>query len=239
MQVSTWRLLRGAGVAAMVAGVIYAGIQPIHPADALSSVTTSAWAVITPLKVVMCLLFLVGWTGLYARQLERAGWLGLAGFLALSLCWAMQLSFIFAEAFVMPLLASTAPMFVDGYLGIAAGRASEVNLGALPALYAVTGVLYVLGGILFGVATFRARILPRWAAGLLAIASLLTPAAALLPHQFQRYAAIPVAIAALGLGYALWSDRRARAAEPSPSHASGVDRARSAKFLSTPGQPLA
>ena len=228
MKVNTGNLFRGAGLAAMVAGIVYAGIQPIHPPDALSSVTTSAWAIITPLKVVMCLLFLAGWTGLYARQLERAGWLGLAGFLALSLCWAFQLSFIFAEAFVMPLLASTAPMFVDGYLGIAAGRASDVNLGALPALYALTGILYVLGGILFGVASFRARILPRWAAGLLAVASLLTPAAALLPHQVQRFAAIPVAIAAIGLGYALWSQRRAYAAGPALAHAGEVDWARSA-----------
>lgn len=228
MQVNTGTLLRGAGLAAMVAGVVYGGIQPIHPADALASVTTGAWAIITPLKVVMCLLFLVGWTGLYAHQLERAGWLGLAGFLALSLCWAFQLSFIFAEAFVMPLLASTAPMFVDGYLGIAAGRASDVNLGALPALYALTGALYVLGGIFFGVASFRARVLPRWAAGLLAVASLLTPAAAVLPHQVQRYAAIPVAVAAVGLGYALWSQRRAQAVEPADAQAGGVEWARSA-----------
>lgn len=214
MKVTAAGLIRWAGFSAMLAGVIYAGIQPIHPPDALSSVTTTAWAIITPLKVAMCLLFLLGWTGLYARQVKQAGWLGLAGFLLLSLCWALQLSFIFAEAFVVPLLANTAPKFVDGYLGIAAGRASDVNLGALPALYALTGILYVLGGVLFGVATFRVRILPRWAAGLLTIASLLTPAAALFPHQIQRFAAIPVAIAAVGLGYALWSRRREQGTEP-------------------------
>ena len=60
----------------------------------------------------------------------------------------------------------------------------------------------MLGGLLFGIATFRAGILPRWAAGLLAIAAALTPAAALLPHQIQRLAAIPVALALACLGYA-------------------------------------
>lgn len=208
MKPNTSNLIRWSGWTGILAGIIFAGIQPIHPPDALSSVTTNAWAVITSLKVVMCLLFLAAWAGLYARQLKEVGWLGLAGFVMLSLCWALQLSFIFAEVFVIPLLANTAPAFVDGYLGIAAGRASEVNLGALPTLYALTGILYVLGGVLFGIATLRAGILPRWAAILLALASGLTPAAALFPHQIQRYAAIPVGVAVVGLGYALWSQRR-------------------------------
>lgn len=63
-----------------------------------------------------------------------------------------------------PPLATTAPQFVDGFLGIASGHASEVNLGALPALYTLVGILYMLGGLLIGIATLRAGILPRWPA---------------------------------------------------------------------------
>ena len=220
MKITASNLIRWTGLSAIVAGIIFAGIQPIHPPDVLSSVTSSAWAIITPLKTAMCLLFLLGITGLYARQVKETGWLGLAGFLLLSLCWALQTAFVFAEAFIMPLLATTAPKFVDGYLGTAAGRASEVNLGALPALYTLVGILYVLGGLLFGIATLRAGILPRWAAGLLAVASALTPTAALLPHQIQRLAAVPVALALAWLGYALWSERREQASEPSPGKGS-------------------
>ncbi len=161
----------------------------------------------------MCLLFLVGITGIYARQVEEAGWLGLAGFLLLTLSWWLQTAFVFAEAFILPLLATTAPKFVDGVLGtLAAGRASEVNLGALPAIYNLgVGIPYMLGGLLFGIATLRAGILPRWPAGLLAVAAVLTPAAALLPHAIQRLAAIPVGLALAWLGYALWSERREQA----------------------------
>src|SRR3954452_20989001 len=155
-------LIRWSGVAAMVAGVIFAGIQPIHPPDVLASVTTSAWAIITALKTAMCLLFLLGITGLYARQVGKAGWLGLAGFLLLSLSWALQTAFVFAESFIFPLLTTAAPQFVDGVLGtLARGQASEVNLGALPTIYSLgVGVPYMLGGLLFGIATFRAGILP-------------------------------------------------------------------------------
>jgi hypothetical protein len=209
MKITASSLIRWAGLAAMVAGIIFAGIQPIHPPDVLSSVTTGTWAIITTLKTVMCLLFLIGITGIYARQVEEAGWLGLAGFLLLTLSWWLQTAFVFAEAFILPVLATTAPKFVDGLLGtLAAGRASEVNLGALPALYNLgVGIPYMLGGLLFGIATLRAGILPRWPAGLLAVAAVLTPAAALLPHAIQRLAAIPVGIALAWLGYALWSER--------------------------------
>ena len=218
MKPTASKLIRWAGLAAMVAGIIFAGIQPIHPPDVLSSATTGAWTITISLKFAMCLLFLIGIAGIYARQVKEAGWLGLAGFLLLSLSWWLQTGYVFAEAFILPVLATAAPQFVDSFLGtIAAGRASEVNLGALPAIFSLgVGIPYMLGGLLFGIATLRAGILPRWPAGLLAVAAVLTPAAALLPHDIQRLAAIPVGIALAWLGYALWSERRAQSAEPVP-----------------------
>jgi hypothetical protein len=200
----------------LVAGIIFALIQPIHPPDVVASVDTSAWAIITPLKTAMCLLFLIGITGIYAGQVNQAGWLGLAGFLLSFVCWWLQSSFVFAEAFLAPPLASTAPGFVDGLLGISWGHTGSIDLGALPGLYGLLGILYMLGGLLFGIATLRAGVLPRWPAGLLAVAALLTPAAALLPHAIQRLAAIPVALAIAWLGYALLTERRARASESAP-----------------------
>ena len=216
MKITAANLIRWAGLAAVVAGVIFAGIQPIHPPDVVASVTTDAWAIITRLKTAMCLLFLLGILGIYARQVDEAGWLGLAGFLLFSLSWALQTAFVFAETFILPLLATDVPEFVDGVLGISHGQASAVDLGALPALYALVGVLYLLGGLLLGIATLRAGILPRGAAGLLAVTATLTPAAALLPHHLQRLAAVPMGVALAWLGYALWSERRAPASEASP-----------------------
>jgi hypothetical protein len=218
MKITTSTLIRPAGLCAVAAGIVFAGIQPIHPPDVVASVTTGAWAIITTAKSAMCLLFLVGITGLYARQANQAGWLGLAGFLLLTVCWWLQTAFVVAEAFIMPLLASTAPAFVDGFLGISYGNTGGVNLGALPTLYSLVGITYMLGGLVFGVATFRAGILPRWPAVLLAVAAALTPAAALLPHAQQRFAAVPVALALAWLGYALFSERsQAPAAQTAPA----------------------
>jgi hypothetical protein len=228
MKITPSKLIRWSGVAAILAGLIFAAYQPIQPPEVLSSVTTSAWAIITPLKTVMCLLFLLGWTGLYARQVKETQWLGLAGFLLLSLSWALQFAFVFATAFILPLLATTAPRFVDDLLRSASGPVSGVNLGALPALYTLVGISYILGGLLFGIATLRAGILSRWAAGLLAVASVLPvafvlkPVAALIPPNIQHLAAMPLGIAVAWLGFALLTERREQASEPSADRRSPV-----------------
>ena len=221
MKITASKLIRWTGLSAMAAGIIFAAIQPIHPPDVLASVTTGAWAIITSLKLAMCFFFLLGITGLYARQVEESGWLGLAGFLMFSLSWALQTGFVFVEPLILPVLATAAPKFVESYLGVVNGAPGTMNIGALVPTYALVGILYMLGGLVFGIATFRARVLPRWPAGLLAVVAVLTPTAALLPHAIQRVAAgMPMGIAVAWLGYALWSERREQATEPVAGRAS-------------------
>jgi hypothetical protein len=211
------KLIRWAGLPAMAAGIIFVVILPIQPPNVLSSVTTDAWAIIQSAQVAMCILGLLGLTGLYARQVNEAGWLGLAGYLLFSLFYALTLPFVFAQAFILPHLATTAPAFVQSWLGIINPESpDEMNLGVLPVLYWLAGFAgYMLGGLLFGIATFRAHILPRWAAGLLAVAGPLGPVAVgLLPHALERYVGEPLGIALAWLGYALFSERREQASDP-------------------------
>jgi len=208
MTITSARLIRWSGIAAILAGLIFAGIQPIHPADVVASVTTSLWAVIISLKLAMCLFFLVGITGIYARQAEKAGWLGFAGFALLTVSFWLQTGFVFVELFVLPVVATSLPGFVESALGIANGQPGAMDIGAFVPAYGVLGVCYLLGGLLFGIATIRAAVLPRLPAILLAVAAVITPAAALLPHALQRYAAVPMGIALILLGYSLWSERR-------------------------------
>ncbi len=218
MKITTATLLRSTGIAAMVAGLTFAAIQPIHPPDFLSSVTTIGWAIIMPVKTVMCLLFLVGLTGIYAQQAEEVGWLGLIGYLLFSLSWAINLAFIFAEAYILPVVATAAPQFVDSFLGIVNGIPGEMNVGALAAIYGFSGFAgYMIGGLLFGIALYRAGSLPRGASALLAITATLTPLAALLPHETQRLVGMPVGVAVAWLGYALWAERRGVVSDYMPS----------------------
>src|SRR5438067_10878313 len=217
MRITSSKLIRWAGLSAMLGGSLFVAIQPIHPPEILSSFTTSTWAIVHYVGVAMCFFILLGITGIYARQVEESGWLGLAGFLVFGLTWALLAAFQFAEAFILPLLATDAPKFVVGFEGISSGSPSEVSLGILPAVYSLTSVLYLLGGVLFGIATFRAGILPRWAGGGLAVGTVAPLVLSLLlPHEFIRLAAVPVGIALALLGCAVLSVRREKVSDPLP-----------------------
>jgi len=109
-----------------------------------------------------------------------------------------------------------APAFVESYLGLFNGSPGEMNLGALVPVYNLAGILFILGGLLLGIATVRARVLPRWSAGLLTIAAALIPAASLLSHPLNRIVAVPMGLAFIWLGYAPWSEGRKKAVAPSP-----------------------
>jgi hypothetical protein len=211
MQTSASTFIRWAGLAAMLAGILFIVIQPLHPPENLSSVTTDRWAIIHYLTIAMALFSLIGIAGIFARQVNEAGPLGLVGFLLFSLFWIATTAFTFTEAFILPVLADDAPKFVEGYLGIFSGAASEVNLGVLPAVAPIAGGMYILSGLLLGIATFRAGILPRFAAVLLAFGSVSTLASSLLPHPLDRFLAVPMGVALAWLGYALWSERRVKA----------------------------
>ena len=224
MKPTASKLIRWAGLSAMVAGIIFAIIQPIHPPEIISSVTTGRWVIIHSLTLAMCLFGLLGLAGLYARQVKEVGWLGLAGYLLFSLFYALVMVFSFAEAFIMPQLATEAPKFVEGFITIFNGGHSEANLGALATFGPIGAGVYILGPVLFGIATFRAGILPRWAGGLIAFGAV-SPllATLLLPQEFVRYTAVLMGLGLVWLGYALWSERRAQATDPDDGVLMGVD----------------
>jgi hypothetical protein len=206
MKITASNLIRWTGLAALVAGIFFVGVGLFHPPKILSAVTTTQWVVAHSLATATCLLALLGITGLYARQVEEAGWLGLAGYIVFSLNWALTLPFTFAEVFILPVLATEAPTLAEGFVGMFTG--SPGDFGVLANLWRLVGLMYMLGGLLFGIATFRAGILPRWAGGLLAVASAIAPVAALLPLEHQPKIAVLMGIALAWLGYALWSERR-------------------------------
>jgi hypothetical protein len=216
-RMNTRNLIPWAGVAAMVAGLCYVVVGLFHPPNVVASVTTTPWAIVHVVATAMCFFGLLGLTGLYARQVKETGWLGLAGYLLLSLWWVVIAGFTFTEVFILPALATTVPPFVESWMGMLNGSASPMDLGAMPMLWTLSGLVYMLGGLLFGIATIRAGILPRWAGGLLALGTALAPVAALLPLGLQPKVAVPVGLALAWLGYALWAERRAQAAQAVPA----------------------
>ena len=213
MKITASKLIRWSGLSAMAAGIIFAGIQPIHPPDVIASVTTNAFIIITSFKAIMSLFGIFGIAGLYARQVEETGWMGLAGYLLLTIFYAVQMCYSFAEPTILPLLVPVAPTFVTSVMQMASQSPTDMNLGAFAAVFSFLPILYLLGLLLFGIAMFRARILSRWAAGLLALSGPIAVVLSLLGHPLDRLAAVPMGIALAWLGFALFSERRGKASE--------------------------
>lgn len=212
MKITASNLVRWSGLSAMAAGIIFAGIQPIHPPDVIASVTTNAFIIITSFKAIMSLFGIFGIAGLYARQVEETGWMGLAGYLLLTIFYAVQMCYSFAEPTILPLLVPVAPTFVTSVMQMASQSPTDMNLGAFATVFSFLPILYLLGLLLFGIAMFRARILSRWAAGLFALSGPIAVVLSLLGHPLDRLAAMPMGIALAWLGYALLSERREQVA---------------------------
>ena len=208
MKFSSDNLIRAAGLSALIAGTCYVLVGIFHPANVPASVTTTRWEVVHVLACAVCFFGVLGMAGLYARQAAKTTWLGLAGFLMLELWLVLIMGFSFVEAFVLPHVASASPAFVHAWMGMFNGPAGPFDLGVLPSIWMLTAPIYILGGVCFGVATFRAGVLPRWAGALMALSTLLAPAAAVLPNAAQPKMAIPMGVALAWLGYALWTERR-------------------------------
>ena len=198
-------LSRWSGIAAAVAGAIFIGVQINHPQLSATSITTTDVFIRDLLKVLMCALALAGITGMYVSQVRRNGVLGLIGYLVLSAGYLGMLAITFTAAFVMPEVATFNPGFVNDVFAADTARGTvEGDIGALPIVFKIVGFAYLVGGLLFGIALYRARVLTRWAAALLAVGGVVSAALAVMPDAFYRFLAFPNGIAMIALGYSLW-----------------------------------
>src|SRR5262245_35773199 len=123
---NTKTLIRWSGLAAVVAGVCFVVVELFHPPLLLAAVTTPQWALIYSLAIAMGVFGLLGAAGIQARQAKAAGWLGLTGYLLLSLWLAVSIPFNFIAAFFLPTLATKAPGLAEGFLAMLARSASAM-----------------------------------------------------------------------------------------------------------------
>ena len=208
MNITTTGLTRAAGVSAAVAGLIFVAVQINHPHLDATTVTTTDVMVRQFAKVVMSVLALAGITGMYLRQVRRAGLLGLIGYLLFAAGYLVMFGVEVIGAFVLPRVAEIAPGYVNAVLTAATGGTPAADIGQLKTLFLINGFLYMGGGLLFGIALFRARVLARWAAVLLSVGTVATLALSALPESFNRPLAVPTGVALIGLGISLWRNPR-------------------------------
>jgi hypothetical protein len=159
---SSSELIRWSGLAA-VAGGVSLGIAELVALsffgfDFSQTATTGTYAVYSVLIMITGVLLPLGLVGLYVRQSEAAGPLGLVGFVVAFIGTVLVAGFFWSSAFVAPILAAEAPQLLD--------------VRSLPGFFR-SFIVFGLGWLLFGVATLRAGIYPRAPAVLLIVGSVL------------------------------------------------------------------
>jgi hypothetical protein len=219
MNITATGLIKAAGAAAAVAGAIFIAVQINHPATDTFTTETTQWVARSCAKTVMAALALAGVTGMYLRQYRKAGLLGLIGYLVFAAGYLAMFSVEVIAAAVLPNLVHAQPGFVNDLVVAAAGGTPTGDIGGLQTVFDLAGAGYILGGLIFGIALFRTRILARWAAALLAVSTVGTAALAVLPDSFNRPLAVPEGIALIALGVSLWRNPRDDVPETSPETA--------------------
>lgn len=208
MTVTTTGLTKAAGVAAAVAGSIFIAVQINHPGFDTFLTDTHDWVIRCSFKALMAVLALVGITGMYLRQVKQMKVLGLVGYITFVLGYLMIWATEVMAVVVLPGLTDKAPAFAKSVVLASGGEHPTVDIGHVQTYLNLMGACYMLGGLVFGIALFRAGVLARWAAALLAASTVATATLAFLPSAFDRPMAVPEGVALIGLGISLWRDQR-------------------------------
>jgi hypothetical protein len=199
-------LSRLVGPVSVVAAALIIVSQALNLALGLALGAQSANSPVHTLKSGLALLalyaLLLALTGLYLRQADAAGKLGLAGYLIAFLGTLLIAGDWWFESFIAPQIAAVAPEVMSGAItgSMAVGAAARFGL-------------FAVGWTTFGIATFRADVFPRPAAALLILGGLVGILAGSTPYQ------VPLAIAVGWIGLSLMRSHQRHAFESVPSPA--------------------
>jgi len=186
-QISSSRLIRWSGLANVAGGVLLVVSDflevPILGYGLAEAATTGTYALVNVMVLIGTVMLLVGLVGLYAGQSGTVGLLGLVGFLVSFIGNALVAGAVWQATFVVPTLAQAVPTFLG-----------EETAGWLALGYLLSYALAGVGVILFGAATFRARVYPRAAAVLLMIG--------VVPVAAWNFVPLPMPDTLLGLAVA-------------------------------------
>jgi hypothetical protein len=199
-----FRFIRAGAWAAIVSGLALVAslllewlVVPFEQLGETEAYLTGSYFLSSGLRLLSTVL--LGWAliGIYERQSRAAGTLGLWSFVVALLGTALLAGNNWAEVFVWPTLAQVAP-------NILSGQATEAPVYLMTGI-ALSGPIFFIGMILFGAATLRAGVYPRWAAVLLIVSIPLTMFLDPTQGTFQESIGqilFGIAVAALGF-YAL------------------------------------
>ncbi|HEX6758169.1 MAG TPA: hypothetical protein VF086_07105 [Propionibacteriaceae bacterium] len=153
-----WGAIVG-GAALVISFLLEWLVVPYENLGVAGADLTASYLVSSGLRLLSAVLFLWALLALYNRQSIAAGTFGLWGFIVAFFGTALLVGNAWAEVFVWPTLARVAPNVVTGQ--VAAPHLTTGITLSVP--------VFGIGIVLFGLATLKAGVYPRWAAGLLIV----------------------------------------------------------------------
>jgi hypothetical protein len=220
-----YRLSGGTLIAAslliLISSIVGAILFPGHSSTP-QQVLSLPWVLLTLITLIGSLLFVIGLPGMYLRQAGRAGTLGVVGFILLFFGILLEgAAFSTTQVIVLPYLAHIAPHSLGGNNG---------PVGVF-LLLIISGLMHLIGAILLGIATMRARVFPRWTGIFLIVAGValfltLPPLPEIASTILETISFIAFSLAFIGCGYALMTREAAAVEDASPSANIGVQAGR-------------
>jgi hypothetical protein len=201
------KIVRWSGFALALGGVVAALFWILHPEESVLLTDPDGYQTEHILDVLALMLLIPGLMGLYARLVNRTGWLGFAGFLVTLLPLLIMMGISVVDVLIWPSIARVQPDLIltaEGEFIQSSGPFAATISLIVP--FAMIGAL---GFILLGIAIWRSQVLPGWAGLFLAIGGplyLIGPG--FVPHgmllvNLLVYA--PFAVATVWLGISLFS----------------------------------
>ncbi|MFQ5813958.1 MAG: hypothetical protein ACE5I2_12360 [Anaerolineae bacterium] len=190
----TSKLIRWSGLACMVGGLLHGVSRVILAAlglnlpESASKGTRGAWVIWWTLLVISFMLIQLGLAGLYASQAQGTRGAGLIGFLLASIGTTLAAGVGYTSAFAVPSVMKEAPALP-----------SFVEISPFFEVQLLSYLVFALGWCLLGIATVRARVLPRWAGVLLTVGGVLSLA------PWAVIGPVVLGLALVWMGYTLWS----------------------------------
>jgi hypothetical protein len=200
VSITTNRRTAIAGLCAATAGAVFIGVQINHPPADVAHIVTAEMTIRMTAKVLFCALALAGLAGMFVRHRPQFGRLGRAGYALASVGFVAMLVQECLVGYYLPTIADSKPVYVQHVLNGAMAHGASNGIGAFQVLFLIAGMGYSLGGLLFGIALFRAGVLARWASLLFAYGTI-----------SALTLAVPTGVALIGLGLSLWRDQRRQA----------------------------
>jgi hypothetical protein len=147
-----------------------------------------------PLEMFVNILGLGVLTALYLRQRAASGVAGWLGYVTQFFGMAMVLGFLFTQAFVLSSLDD-------------AQRAALLT-GPTGIVTVIGLALTTVGAIVFGIASLRAGIFPKWAAVLLMLGFVIAPIGAAVSPMVKTTGEVILSAGLIGLSYTLFIGAR-------------------------------